>query len=448
MSETDVSEPFNARLSAADLRDAWHVLDAAERAEGFRLLDPTEGEEFFIELSTVDQVALIDSLSPAERRFWLRALAPDDAADLLQETTAEERELMLSMLDDASRREVRTLLAYAEDDAGGLMSTRYARVRPEMSVDEAILYLRKQANARLETIYYGYVLDQEQRLLGVVSLRQLFQAKGNALVRDVMHADLVSVPEEMDQEAVGRLFAQHDLVALPVLDNSGRMKGIVTVDDIVDVVQEEATEDIQKIGGTAALDAPYLEVSVLQMFKKRAGWLGILFCGEMLTVSALRPYEDDMNRVSILPLLMPLIIASGGNAGSQASTLVIRAMALGEARLSDWWRVLRREVFVGSLLGLALGVLGIMRILLGEMLFPSELSEGVHARMVAITVGFSVLGVVLWGAITGSMLPMILRRLGFDPASASAPLVATLVDVTGLLIYFGLATALIISTLP
>jgi len=448
MSEADTTEAYSARLSAADLRDAWHVLDAAERAEGFRLLDPTEGEEFFIELSTVDQVALIDSLSPAERRFWLRALAPDDAADLLQETSAEERELMLSMLDDASRREVRTLLAYAEDDAGGLMSTRYARVRPEMTVDEAILYLRKQANARLETIYYGYVLDQEQRLLGVVSLRQLFQAKGNALVRDVMHADLVSVPEEMDQEAVGRLFAQHDLVALPVLDNSGRMKGIVTVDDIVDVVQEEATEDIQKIGGTAALDAPYLEVSVLQMFKKRAGWLVILFCGEMLTVSALGPYEDDMKRVSILPLLMPLIISAGGNAGSQASTLVIRAMALGEARLSDWWRVLRREVLAGTLLGLALGLLGLLRIVLGDAMSDKRYEPGVRVGDVAITVGISVLGVVLWGAITGSMLPMILRRLGFDPASASAPLVATLVDVTGLLIYFGLATALIISTLP
>jgi magnesium transporter len=291
-------------------------------------------------------------------------------------------------------------------------------------------------------------MDQEQRLLGVVSLRQLFQAKGNALVREVMHADLVSVPEEMDQEAVGRLFAQHDLVALPVLDSSGRMKGIVTVDDIVDVVQEEATEDIQKIGGTAALDAPYLEVSVLQMFKKRAGWLVILFCGEMLTVSALGPYEDDMKRVSILPLLMPLIISAGGNAGSQASTLVIRAMALGEARLSDWWRVLRREVLAGTLLGLALGLLGLLRIVLGDAISDEGYEAGVRASDVALTVGISVLGVVLWGAITGSMLPMILRRLGFDPASASAPLVATLVDVTGLLIYFGLATVLIISTLP
>jgi magnesium transporter len=281
----------------------------------------------------------------------------------------------------------------------------------------------------------------------VVSLRQLFQAKGYALVSDMMHTDLVTVPEEMDQEAVSRLFAQHDLVALPVLDGSGRMKGIVTVDDIVDVVQEEATEDIQKIGGSEALDAPYLEVGVFEMVKKRAGWLVILFFGEMLTVSALGPYEENMKRVSILPLLMPLIISAGGNAGSQASTLVIRAMALGEARLSDWGRVLRREVLAGTLMGMALGMLGVSRILLGDWFSPGGLSEGVHVMDVAITVGVSVLGVVLWGAITGSMLPMVLRRLGFDPASASAPLVATLVDVTGLMIYFGTASVLIFSTL-
>jgi magnesium transporter len=447
VSEFEPLDPPSVRLSAGDLHDAWHVLDAGERAEGFRLLDPTEGEGYFIALSTIDQVALLESLSPAERRFWMRALAPDDIADVLQEAPLEERESLLSLLDDVSRREVRTLLAYAEDDAGGLMSTRFARVRPDMSVDEAILYLRKQANARLETIYYGYVLDKEQRLLGVVSLRQLFQAKGNALVSDMMHTDLVTVPEEMDQEAVSRLFAQHDLVALPVLDGSGRMKGIVTVDDIVDVVQEEATEDIQKIGGSEALDAPYLEVGVFEMVKKRAGWLVILFFGEMLTVSALGPYEENMKRVSILPLLMPLIISAGGNAGSQASTLVIRAMALGEARLSDWGRVLRREVLAGTLMGMALGMLGVSRILLGDWFSPGGLSEGVHVMDVAITVGVSVLGVVLWGAITGSMLPMVLRRLGFDPASASAPLVATLVDVTGLMIYFGTASVLIFSTL-
>jgi magnesium transporter len=445
MSELEQPAVFDARLSAADLRDAWRLLDIGERAEGFRLLDPTAGEEFFIELPTSDQLALFSALSPAEQRFWLRALAPDDCADLLQEAPLESRTELLGLLDESARREVRTLLAYAEDDAGGLMSTRYARVRPEMSVDEAILYLRKQANARLETIYYGYVLDQEQRLLGVVSLRQLFQAKGNALVQDVMHTDLVQVPEEMDQEAVGRLFAQHDLVALPVIDGSGRMKGIVTVDDIVDVVQEEATEDIQKIGGSEALDAPYLQVGVLEMVKKRAGWLTVLFIGEMFTVAAASKYEHQMKSLSTLSVLLPLIISSGGNAGSQASTLVIRAMALGEARLTDWGRVLRREVLTGTLLGLLLGLVGLLRIVLWERMFPSDLGE--YALLMGATVGVSVVGVVLWGTITGAMLPIILRRLGFDPASASAPLVATFVDVTGVLLYLTVASTLLAGTL-
>jgi len=445
MSELDQPATFDARLSGADLRDAWRVLDSAERAEGFRLLDPTEGEEFFIELPTIDQIALLSSLSPAEQRFWLRALAPDDSADLLQEATPEQRTEMIAMLDEASRREVRTLLAYAEDDAGGLMSTRFARVRPEMTVDEAILYLRKQADARLETIYYGYVLDKEQHLLGVVSLRELFQAKGSALVQDVMHTELVQVPEEMDQEAVGRLFAQHDLVALPVIDATGRMKGIVTVDDIVDVVQEEATEDIQKIGGSEALDAPYLEVTVLEMVKKRAGWLTVLFIGEMFTAAAASRYESEIQRVTALATLMPLIISSGGNSGSQASTLVIRAMALGEARLNDWLRVLRREVIAGSLLGLILGLVGFARIVLWERAFPSEIAP--HAMLMGATIGITVFGVVLWGTLTGAMLPLFLRRVGFDPASASAPLVATFVDVTGLLIYFGTAVVLLKGTL-
>jgi len=448
MSELEQPAVFDARLSAEDLRDAWRLLDTGERAEGFRLLDPTEGEEFFIELSTIDQVALLSSLSPAEQRFWLRALAPDDTADFLQETTPEQRAEMLAMLDEASRREVRTLLAYAEDDAGGLMSTRYARVRPEMTVDEAVLYLRKQANARLETIYYGYVLDQEQRLLGVVSLRELFQAKGNMLVKDVMHCDLVQVPEEMDQEAVGRLFAQHDLVALPVIDASGRMKGIVTVDDIVDVVQEEATEDIQKIGGSEALGAPYLEVGVLEMVKKRAGWLTVLFIGEMFASVVVASYQSQIEHAAVLATLMPLIISSGGNSGSQASTLVIRAMALGEARLADWMRVLRREILAGALLGLILGLVGLARIVLWHQVgvLRGEPVYGEHYMILAVAIGISVVGVVLWGTITGAMLPMLLRRLGYDPASASAPFVATLVDVTGLLIYFAVATALLTGT--
>jgi magnesium transporter len=433
------------RLAIADLHDAWHVLDIQERVEGFRALSHSEGEEFFSELPTADQIALVEALAPAERRLWLRMLAPDDAADLLQHASEERRCELIAMLDEPVRREVNTLLAYAEDDAGGLMSTRYARVRPEMTVDEAILYLRRQANQRLETIYYGYVLDNRQKLLGVMSFRDLFQAKGASLVRDVMHTDVITIPEEMDQEAVGRLFAQHDLVALPVVDAEGRMKGIVTVDDIVDVVQEEATEDIQKIGGTEALDAPYLEVGAREMLKKRAGWLVVLFLGEMLTATAMAYYQEEIQKVVVLSTFIPLIISSGGNSGSQASTLVIRALALGEVKLRDWWHVMHREIAMGLMLGCILASIGFVRIIVWQ-----SISERVHGKehslygdhwlLIATTVSCSLIGVVLWGTLSGSMLPLLLRRLGLDPASACAPFVATLVDVTGLIIYFTFAS--------
>jgi magnesium transporter len=429
-----------ARLPADDLRDAWRVLDRDERVDGFRLLGPLEAQDFFQSLSAHDQCELVLALSSGEQRLWLRSLAPDDAADLVQEAPAEAREQLLAVFEDLTRREVNALLAYAEDDAGGLMSPRFARVRPDMTVDEAILYLRRQAAHRLETIYYAYVLDRDQKLLGVVSFRDLFQAQGSSRVRDVMGADLVTVPATMDQEQVGRVFAQHDLTAIPVVDEAGRMVGIVTVDDIVDVVQEEATEDIQKIGGSGALDAPYLEVGFLGMLHKRAGWLIVLFLAQFLTTLVLLRYESFFDRLSVLAVFIPMIVSSGGNSGSQASTLVIRALALGEVHLRDWSRVLLRELAVGLALGLLLGGIGLLRI----VFLPPASGAAVGAWELGTTVACSVLGVVLWGTISGSMLPFLLRRLRLDPAGASAPLVSTLVDVVGLLVYISVA-ALILS---
>jgi magnesium transporter len=423
------------RLSTAELRDVWRILDSAERVDGFRLVGPDEAEEFFLALPTHDQLDLLQAMVPAERRLWSRLLPPDDAVDLIQEAPEELRPELMAAFDEPTRREVRTLLAYAEEHAGGLMSPRYARVRPDMTVDEAILYMRRQASQNLETIYYGYVLDKDV-LLGVVSFRDLFQARGNALVRDVMHTDLVTVAEDMDQEAVGLVMDQHNLLALPVVDAQGRMKGIVTLDDIVDVVRDEATEDIQKIGGTEALDAPYLEVGFLPMLQKRAGWLTILFLAQFFTISVMEVFEGRIRELTALTLFVPLIISSGGNSGSQAATLVTRAMALREVRMRDWLRVLSREAVMGLTLGGVLGSLGLVRILLGHV-GPDDL--GPQYLRLGATVATSVLGVVLWGTLSGSMLPFALRRLGADPASASAPMIATLTDVVGLLIYFGTA---------
>jgi magnesium transporter len=437
-------ESAEGHLTCDELREAWPALSLPERIEAFQVLPRLEAEDLFLSIDARDQAEILRSLPANERRAWFRLLAPDDAADLAQEIPHAEREACLALLDDQTRKEVHALLAYAEVDAGGLMHSRYARLRPEMSVDEAIAYLKKQTRERVETLYYVYVLDSEQHLLGVVSLRELFSAQPDKKVRDVMQTDLVKVPETMDQEAVGQLFADHDFIAVPVVDAENKMKGIVTVDDIVDVVQEEATEDAQKFGGMEALDAPYLVIGFWEMVKKRAGWLAILFVGEMFTASAMGYFEDEIKKAVVLALFIPLIISSGGNSGSQASTLVIRAMALGEVRLTDWWRVIRRELGAGLVLGAILGSIGLTRILIWQSVFHVY---GDHSTLIALTVAFSLIGVVIFGTLAGSMLPFVLRKVGFDPASASAPFVATLVDVTGLVIYFSVALVVLKGTL-
>jgi magnesium transporter len=304
--------------------------------------------------------------------------------------------------------------------------------------------LRRPPRRRLETIYYVYVLDAEQRLRGVVSFRELFAAPGEALISDVMETELVTVPEHMDQESVSLLLTENDLLAVPVVDSQWRLMGIVTLDDIVDVVQEEATEDIQKAGAVEALDAPYFDVGVPAMIRKRGVWLVVLFISEMLTTTAMAYYQDEVARAVVLATFVPLMISSGGNTGGQASTLVIRAMALGEVRLRDWWRVVRREFTTGLALGLILAAIGFVRIVTWQAVFHAY---GPHYLAVAFTVAASLVGIVLWGTLAGSTLPLMLRRVGLDPANSSAPFVATLVDVTGLVLYFTIAKMVLGGTL-
>lgn len=436
MSQT-TSDPVAAAISN------WPSLSGAEQAQLFRSFKRDAREELFLGLGAQDQAALLLSMAPHERFTYFRVLPPDDAADVIQEAPAASRTSLLDLLDDVSRAEVSALLAYAEDDAGGLMNPRFARLRPDMTVDEAISYLRLQGRS-METVYYAYVLDSEQRLLGVVSFRGLFTSNGRTRIGDMMNTKLVFVQDDTDQEEVARLFAAEDLSAIPVLDESGRMKGIVTVDDIVDVVQEEATEDIQKIGGMEALHGPYLETGFWRMVRKRAGWLAALFLGEMLTATAMGRYEEEISRAVVLAVFIPLIISSGGNSGSQASTLIVRAMALAELRLRDWWRVARRELLSGLVLGSVLAGIGFARILAWQALGNAY---GEHYLLIAFTVSCSLVGVVMFGTLAGSMLPFLLRRAGLDPASASAPFVATLVDVTGLVIYFTVAHWILRGTL-
>jgi len=440
--ELNQSEIERSELSL--LQDNWSSFSHEKRIESFNSLNRTDAEEFFLNLNAADQSELLQDLSHLEIRSWLRLLAPDDAADLIQEVEADRRESLISLLDPQTRREVSALLAYAEDKAGGLMNSRFIRLRPTMNVDEAISYIRIQAKTQVETVYYSYVLDTEQKLVGVVSFRELFASNANKKVEEIMHTDIIKISVDMDQEHIGQLFSKYELMAVPVIDQDNKMVGIVTFDDIAQAVQEEATEDIHKIGAVETLEAPYLQISTFEMIKKRAGWLLILFVGQMFTASVLGYFEDELQRAVVLSMFLPLIISSGGNSGSQASTLIVRAMALGEIKLRDWLRVLGREVLTGLTLGGFLGLIGLLRIYFWPW---SQEMYGVHYKLIAYTVSASVICVVLWGTIAGSMLPFALRKFKLDPASASAPAVATIVDVTGVIIYFTCVSLILKGTL-
>jgi magnesium transporter len=428
------------RITEAEVRDTWPLLSRNDRALAFHLLSREQAGDFFLGLGAGDQAELLATLAAPEKRTWIRVLPPDDAADVVQASAEADRAALLALLDEATRGEVSALLAHAEDRAGGLMDPRYPRLRADMTVDEAVRYLRQQLRERRHSLPYAYVLDPEQRLLGVVPFWQLLVENGTQTVRAIMKTEVVSIRQDLPQEDVARTFAQHHLKAVPIVDADGRMRGVVTVDDVVDVVREAATEDIQKIGGVEALEEPYLRIGLPLLLKKRVGWLAALFIGEMLTATAMGYFEKEIARAVVLALFVPLIISSGGNSGSQASTLVIRAMSLGEVRIRDWWRVMRRELLIGLGLGVVLAVIGFARIMIWSSVFHTY---GDHGTAVAFTVAASLVGVVMWGSLAGSMLPFGLRRVGFDPASACAPLVATLVDVSGLVIYFSVAAVIL-----
>lgn len=427
--------------------EQWPTLAPDERRNLFLNLQREDEDELFLRLGSRDQAEILANATLSQRKIWIRLLAPDDAADVIQELDVENRDNYLELLDPQTRIEVRALLAYREDQAGGLMSPRFARVRPEMSAEEAIRYLRVQTLADLETIYYAYALDPQQQLLGVVSLRQLFASPAHVRVDEIMiqSPDLIVVKDNEDQEAIARLFTKWNFYAIPVVDDQGRMKGIVTVDDMVGIVQKAASEDIQKFGGVEALDLPYFSSRFTYMIRKRVGWLLVLFVGETFTTRAMKHFEDEILSAVILVSFIPLIISSGGNSGSQASTLVIQAMALGEIRLRDWWRVFVREIAAGLFLGFSLGLVGLCLILVQQ--YFGLTNYGQHFGLISLTVGISLIGIVLWGSLVGSMLPFAFRSIKVDPAAASAPFVATIVDVTGLLIYFSVASFVLRGTL-
>jgi magnesium transporter len=431
-------------MHPSDVADLIIALPREEEGFVFRVLPRDEAGEVFSYLPPDHQEGLIESLTNEQVHNVLAEMNPDDRTRLLEEMPAEVTRRLLTALSPEDLKNARWLLGYPEDTAGRYMTPRYVTIQPEMTASEALDHIRRTGPGK-ETVNVVYIVDQTGRLVEDIRLSSLVLSDPAAKVTEIDDPPLVKMNATDDREEVLKAFEKYDRLALPVTDAEGHMLGIITVDDVLDVAEQEATEDIQKLGGMEALDAPYLQVNVLAMIKKRAGWLSALFLGEMLTATAMSFFEKEIARAVVLALFVPLIISSGGNSGSQATSLIIRSLALRELRLRDWFRVFRREIISGLALGTLLGFIGFIRIVLWEKIGLTE--YGSHYMLVALTVWFSLIGVVLFGTIAGSMLPFVLRRLNFDPATASAPFVATLVDVTGLCIYFTVALLILRGTL-
>ncbi len=433
-------------LHAADLADIAETLERVDVARLLKVLPPARAADVMEYLEEELRTELLEEMTPREAAALVTEMNPDDRADALEELEDESIDEILSEIPAAARHETEQLLAYDTDSAGGLMTTEFVSVPEDMTVEDALAAVRRIARGgRREAMYTVYATDTEGRVQGVMSLRELLAAPEGAKVSDVAWGEVVSVLPDADRETVAQLTRNYDLVAIPVVDESMRILGVVTVDDVIDALVEEHTEDSQKFGGMEALDEPYMQISVLGMIRKRAPWLGVLFVGEMLTASAMQHFQLELQKAIVLTLFIPLIMSSGGNSGSQATSLIIRAMALGEVRLRDWWRVAMRELPSGIILGAILGAIGFTRIIVWQR--TGLFDYGPHYFLLAITIAAALTGIVTFGSLAGSMLPFLLKRIGFDPASASAPFVATLVDVTGLSIYFTVALLILRGTL-
>ncbi|MDF2189968.1 magnesium transporter [Paraflavitalea sp. CAU 1676] len=386
-----------------------------------------------LDLST--QKAIIQELPPYKTAELLNELPADDRTAFLEELPSEVVKELIRLLDPEERRVTLALLGYPEGSVGRMMTPDYISVQVDWTVAEVLEHIR-EVGKDSETIDVIYVVTDKGEFVDDIRIREILLASPEKQVGELIDNRFIALHVNDDQEQANQVFKMNNRVALPVIDDKNLLLGIVTIDDILWVANEEFSEDMQKMGGTEALDEPYLEMPIIKLFKKRVIWLVVLFLGEMLTATAMGYFEDEIQKFVVLALFVPLIISSGGNSGSQASTLIIQAMAVGEITLIDWWRVLRREIISGLLLGGMLGVIGFCRVVFWNSIFHTY---GDHSMLVAFTVGFSLIGVVLWGTVSGSMLPIILKKLGADPATSSAPFVATLVDVTGLIIYFSTA---------
>jgi magnesium transporter len=429
--------------SPADIADLIVDLPEHDKVIVFRVLAVDLATDTFEHLEFDTQEELLKAMGNEEVAAILNDMSPDDRTALLEELPGTSAKRLIQLLSAEERKIAQTLLGYPENSVGRLMTPDYLSVKQEWTVSQTLDHIRKYG-ADTETLNVLYIIDAKGRLIDDIKIREIILSPLDKYIRDLMDENFTALNVHDDQELAVEVFKKYDRVVLPVVDNYGILIGIVTVDDVLDVAEEEATEDIHKLGGVEALEEPYSTMPFFSMIKKRVVWLTVLFVGEMLTASAMGFFEDEIAKAVVLALFVPLIISSGGNSGSQAATLVIRAIALGEVTLSDWWHIMKREILSGLTLGLILGTIGFLRIFLWAS-FSNIYGD--HWLLIGLTVGFSLIGVVLWGTLSGSMLPFLLKRLGLDPATSSAPFVATLVDVTGLVIYFTFAILLLSGTL-
>jgi magnesium transporter len=427
---------------ASDLATLLTELSVEDQVIVFRVLPRKDAAAVFEYLSHEAQETLLKAMAHEDIAALLNNMAPDDRTMFLEELPASVTRQLLALLTPAERSVAVTLLGYPENSVGRLMTPNYVRVQENWTIREVLDHIRTHGQDS-ETLNHVYVIDQQGQLVDDIRIRELLLTSPDHKVSDLMDRQFVALTATDDQQTAVAAFRKYDRTALPVTDTAGVLIGIVTIDDVLDVAEAAATKEIQRIGGSEALEEPYTQIAIGRMIQKRAGWLTALFLGEMLTATAMGFFEAEIAKAVVLVLFVPLIVSSGGNSGSQASTLVIRALALGEVTLSDWWRVMRREILVGLALGVILGSVGFLRITVWSAFGDPY---GPHWLLIGLAVSFALIGVVLWGTLVGSMLPLILRRLGFDPATSSAPFVATLVDVTGLMIYFGVAIVLLRGT--
>lgn len=445
-------------IPPADVADILAVLTPGEAAVAFRFLTRDDAGHVFSYLSMEKQEALINELGADASLRVVEAMEPDDRAKLLDELPPEVAHRIISSLSPENRRVTQAILGYPPKSVGRLMTPGYVSLRPEWTIGRALEHIRRTGRDA-ETVNFVYVIDDQGRMIDDIRLRQLLFAEPEQPVESIMNRQFVTLKADDPQEEAVRAMSRYDRAVLPVVDSRGVLLGIVTYDDVADVAEREVTEDIQKLGGMEALDEPYMATPVLRLARKRITWLAVLFVGEMFTQTAMAGFEDEIKNAAVLATFVPLIVSSGGNSGSQATSLIIRALAVGEITLRDWWRVFQRELVGGIVLGAALGLIGVLRINLWGWLhwFVKHKPDGTldsdslkaqsHYHLLAVSIGVAVVGVVLWGTVIGSMLPFALKKMRLDPATSSAPFVATLVDVVGVLIYFGTCVLILRGTL-